>query len=131
MSSNTTSFKRNDVEVVSKTETTQEKEFKCCICGEVFKTYEELKEHTKISHPDSHICKYCKVNFKTKEELKEHNQKMKHPGCKYCHKIFANYKHLTIHSKTQHAGKYIKKQNKSKKADEKKSVEIKVVEKKD
>ena len=97
------------------TELGVELKWKCMLCKTLrFKTIEEVRSHTKTSHPErKHFCNTCPYTTYHKLNLKKHldqhqTNEMKYKGsesavfCSLCNVTFGTTKRLTLHQNYYH-----------------------------
>ncbi|XP_066943858.1 zinc finger protein 586-like [Macrobrachium rosenbergii] len=80
---------------------TQEKSFKCDICGFHTATKSNLNKH-KQQHTDDYICSICDKKLCSKFSLKEHmaiHNNKRDFQCEYCEKRFLRQRDKKIHEK--------------------------------
>ena len=92
-----------------------ENPWKCMVCKIVrFKTLEEVREHTKISHPErKHFCDTCPYSSHYSNNVRKHQNQhtindMKYKGtanavlCTLCNVTFGSIKSLVKHNELYH-----------------------------
>ena len=100
---------------LSGAESDTEKKWKCMLCTTLrFKTLDEVRAHTKTSHPErKHFCNTCPYTTYHKLNLKKHldqhqTNEMKYKGsesavfCSLCNVTFGTTKRLTLHQNYYH-----------------------------
>ena len=73
----------------------------CNICGNYFKTIDELKAHRADRY--SEVCRYCDENCYKVESRSEHEKVCKKRKCQPCEMVFDNESELTVHGADLHS----------------------------
>lgn len=83
---------------------TNERPYKCELCGKGFKEPQKLRRH-KVSHTGekNHKCSFCGKGFGLRHNMKQHERIHLGQGhmCKYCGKVFSQGTNLKEHE-SQH-----------------------------
>ena len=85
----------------------QFKNWKCKICNEVFESFSDLKDHTKIHRHENHKCEICSKLFSKKSNLQHHirsvHEGVKNHLCGFCDKAFSQASDLKKHMRNKHS----------------------------
>ena len=85
----------------------QFKNWKCKICNEVFESFSDLKDHTKIHRHENHKCEICSKLFSKKSNLQHHirsvHEGVKNHLCEFCDKAFSQASDLKKHMRNKHS----------------------------